>query len=246
MFFTNHPYTTQTDKNGNNIQVTDITATLKSFEVYKNSQYSIPYYIREGDTPESIAKRMYDKQSLSWIIMLVNGMKSVYTDWPLSSQAFDLYIQKKYGEYTSLFLKLDSITDYDIEKGDQIIVTGDSTKKAEVIEWNPSLSKLTVKKISGSFSANQNLSFLGFSTVIAKIGRVVNYEQEALHHFETNGVYLDPLTGYLQGYISGVSNNVITNYEYETKLNDNKRYIYLPLPAVVTRIEQEYAKLMAV
>ena len=38
----------------------------------------------------------------------------------------------------------------------------------------------------------------------------------------------------------------ITNYEYEVRMNDNKRYIYLPLPAVVTRIEQEYAKLMAV
>lgn len=246
MFFTKHPYITQANEDGNNIQVTDIFATLKSFEVYKNSQYSIQYYVKEGDTPESIAKKMYDKQSFSWIILLVNGIKSVYTDWPLSSQSFDAYIQTKYGGLSSLFLKLDSITDYNINKGDTIIVTGDSTKKAEVVDWNASLSKLTIRKISGTFSSNQNISFLGSSTVIAKIGRVNNYEQESLHHFESNGVYLDPLTGYLQGYIDGVSNNVVTNYEHEVKLNDNKRYIYLPLPSVATRIEQEYAKLMAV
>jgi hypothetical protein len=246
MFFTKHPFITQTDKNGNSVQVTDIFSTLKSFEVYKNTQYSIPYYVREGDTPESIAKKMYDRQSLSWIILLVNNIKNVYNDWPLSSQAFDSYINKKYGSLSSLFLKLDSIKNYDINKGDIIIVAGNPNKKAEVIEWNASLSKLVIKIISGSFAINDSISFLNNGSFIGKVGRVNNYEQESLHHFELNGIYLDPLTGYLQGYINGISNNVITNYEYETKLNDNKRYIYLPLPTIATRIEQEYAKLMAV
>ena len=40
--------------------------------------------------------------------------------------------------------------------------------------------------------------------------------------------------------------DTVTNYEYEVKQNDNKRYIYLPMPEVAIRIEQEYAKLMAV
>ena len=62
MFFTKHPFITQTDNNGNSVQVTDILATLAGFDIYKNSQYSIQYYIREGDTPESIALRLYNKQ----------------------------------------------------------------------------------------------------------------------------------------------------------------------------------------
>jgi len=246
MFFTKHPYITQQDKNGNTIQVTDILASLGNYEFYKDNQYSFQYSIREGDTPESVAKRVYDKQSYSWIIMLLNGMKSVYTDWPLSSIAFDSMIKNKYSGLSSLFLKLDSITNYDIKKGDTITITNNSNTQAEIVNWNASLSKLTIKLKKGSFNINNNISFLGQSAVLAKIGRVVQYEQDALHHFETsNNIYIDPLLGYLQGYINGVSNNVVTNYDYEVTLNDNKRLIYIPIPEIARRIEQQYSVIMA-
>jgi len=246
MFFIKHPYITQTDKHGNTVQVTDIFSTLdpSSFDIYKNSKYSIQYYIREGDTPESISLKLYKKQSYSWIVMIINGMKNVYNDWPLSSIAFDSYVKTKYGGLSSLFFKLDTINNYDIKKGNIITRTGVNNTKAEVIDWNPSLSKLTIKQLSGSFSTNQNISFEGNSNIIANIGRVNLYEQESLHHFEQNGIYIDPLLGYLQGYINGVSNDVITNYEYEIKLNDKKRLIFLPLPEVALRIEKEYSNLM--
>lgn len=247
MFFTKHPYVTQTDENGNSIQVTDISASLGNYELYKNDQYSMQYTIREGDTPESVAKRMYDKQSYSWIIMLINGMKSVYTDWPLSSVAFDSMIKNKYSGLSSLFLKLDSIKNYDIKKDDIITITNNTNTEAQVVDWNASLSKLTIRKTKGNFAVNNNISFSGSSQILATVGRVVTYEQDALHHFATNtNTYIDPLTGYLQGYINGVSNNVVTNYDYEVKLNDDKRFVYLPLPEIARRIEQQYSVTMAV
>lgn len=246
MFFSKHPYITQKDKDGNATQVTDIFASIGNYDLYKNNQYSIQYTIREGDTPESIAKRVYDKQYYSWIILLVNGMKSVYTDWPLSSVAFDSMIKNKYSGLSSLFLKLDTITNYDLKKGDIITITNNSNTQAEIIDWNASLSKLTIKMKKGSFAINNNISLLGQSSILAKIGRIVQYEQESLHHFETgNNTYIDPLTGYLQGYINGVSNNVVTNYEYEVRLNDNKRFIYIPTPEIARRIEQQYSVIMA-
>jgi|688.fasta_scaffold00093_70 hypothetical protein len=246
MFFTKHPYTTQLDKNGNQITVTDITSTIKTYEVFRNTQYSIPYYVREGDTAESIAKQIYNKQSYSWIILLVNNMKGIYTDWPLSSTAFDAYVKNKYGGLSSIFFYLDSINNYNIKKGDVIRSTTSSSKTAEVVDWNPSLSKLTIRQLNGTFTKNEFVRFLDTTPTIAKIGRVNLYEQDSLHHFEANGIYLDPLLGYLQGYINGVSNEVITNYQYEMTENDKKRYIYIPLPEVATRIEQEYSNSMAV
>lgn len=246
MFFTKHPFITQTDKNGNSVTVTDILSTIKTYEVFKNTRYSIPYYVREGDSPESIAKKMYDKQSLSWIILLVNNMKNVYGDWPLSAAAFDSYIKNKYGGLSSIFFYLDSVKNYNIKKGDIIRSTTSSNKTAEVVDWNPSLSKLTIRQLTGTFAKNEFVRFIDTTDIIAKIGRVNQYEQESLHHFEANGIYLDPLLGFLQGYINGVSNDVITNYEYEMSENDKKRYIYIPLPEVATRIEQEYSNSMAI
>jgi len=243
MFFNQHPIITVTNEEGKTVQVTDIFSTIKYLEQYKNTQYSTPYFIREGDTPESIAKSVYDRQSLSWVIMLVNGMKNPYTDWALSSFQFDM-MMKKYSGLVSLFLTLGSINDYALKSNKIIIRTGHSNVSAEIVDWNPSLSKLTIRPISGTFATGNTISYSGSSTVLGTIGRVVLYEMDALHHFEVDGVYVDPLLGYLQGYIGGGSNNVVTNSEYETKLNDNKRLIYIPTISVARRIESEYSTLM--
>lgn len=245
MFFTKHPYLTQTDNLGNTVQVTDIFANIKGFDNYKNSKYSLEYYIRDGDTPESISHRIYGKQSLSWLILLINNMKSYCTDWPMSSQTFDEYMKNKYGGMSSIFLKLDSIKNYDIPEKSIIVAQNNNNIEAEVVSWNASLSKLTIKQTKGEFSNNTNIKFKNTNTVLATIGRVNKYEQDALHHFESDGVYLDPLLGYLQSYISGVSNNVVTNYQYEMLENDKKRFIFIPIPSVANMIDKEYGNLMA-
>ena len=118
--------------------------------------------------------------------------------------------------------------------------TKDAVLKASNGKWYVSKSL----KLSTDLIYVDTISYSGSSTVLGTIGRVVLYEMDALHHFEVDGVYVDPLLGYLQGYIGGGSNNVVTNSEYETKLNDNKRLIYIPTISVARRIESEYSTLM--
>jgi len=245
MFFTKHPYLTQTDNLGNTVQVTDIFANIKGFDNYKNSKYSLEYYIRDGDTPESISHRIYGKQSLSWLILLINNMKSYCTDWPMSSQTFDEYMKNKYGGMSSIFLKLDSIKNYDIPEKKEFTFFRDLFIVCIFESWNVLFKYFSTFNIDLVKANNTNIKFKNTNTVLATIGRVNKYEQDALHHFESEGVYLDPLLGYLQSYISGVSNNVVTNYQYEMLENDKKRFIFIPIPSVANMIDKEYGNLMA-
>jgi len=58
----------------------------------------IDYIISDQDTPEIIAYKLYGDSSLSWIILWLNNRIDPFYDWPLAQQAFDDYLDNKYGD----------------------------------------------------------------------------------------------------------------------------------------------------
>jgi hypothetical protein len=55
------------------------------------------YDIQEGETPEIIAEKLYGDPTLHWTIMLANQRYDLYNDFPLSSEALEAMITRKYG-----------------------------------------------------------------------------------------------------------------------------------------------------
>ena len=54
------------------------------------------YKVKEGETPEIIAHKLYGDTELHWVIMLVNNVLDRYHDWPMSTPQFNQYIADKY------------------------------------------------------------------------------------------------------------------------------------------------------
>jgi hypothetical protein len=71
-------------------RVSVIPEFLKSPSIYYK------YSIQEGDTPEIIAAKYYNDSYRYWIVLFTNQMLDPQWDWPLTGQAFENYIQKKY------------------------------------------------------------------------------------------------------------------------------------------------------
>ena len=78
------------------------------------------YNIRSGDTPESIADKLYDDPQLHWIIMLVNDITDRYHGWPLSERQFNEFVNEKYSNP-------DGIHHYEISQS-----SGDTSISTEV------------------------------------------------------------------------------------------------------------------
>lgn len=55
------------------------------------------YDVKEGETPEMIAHKLYGDINLHWVVLLFNKVKDRYHDWPMTQQQFDLYLKDKYG-----------------------------------------------------------------------------------------------------------------------------------------------------
>jgi hypothetical protein len=78
------------------------------------------YDVKEGETPESIADRMYDDPELHWIVLLVNDITDRYHQWPMNFSQFNQFIADKYDD-------VDGTHHYELAQS-----SGNTTTKIEV------------------------------------------------------------------------------------------------------------------
>ena len=78
------------------------------------------YDIRSGDTPESIAHKLYGNSELHWVILMTNDITDRYHQWPMYEQQFNTYLNEKYDNP-------DGVHHYEISQS-----SGDTTTKIEV------------------------------------------------------------------------------------------------------------------
>lgn len=58
-----------------------------------------PHVILEGQTPEMIAHDYYGSCDYDFIVWMSNDIIDPYYEWPLTTDQFDSYIKKKYGNF---------------------------------------------------------------------------------------------------------------------------------------------------
>lgn len=78
--------------------VTNILTRIKFDDSIKNqSAVYYTYTINDGERPDTLANKIYGDQEKHWIILLMNDIIDINSQWPLSYSEFNSYIIKKYG-----------------------------------------------------------------------------------------------------------------------------------------------------
>ena len=78
------------------------------------------YDVKEGETPEIIADKLYDDPELHWIVLLMNNVTDRYHQWPMNNNQFLSYIDDKYTNQNA-------VHHYEISQ-----VSGDTTIKINI------------------------------------------------------------------------------------------------------------------
>jgi len=107
-------------------------------KVKTNSLLFDTYKVREGETPEIIAHKLYGDSELHWIVMLVNDVIDRYHDWPMAESQFNSYLNQKYVD-TDGNSNTSGVHHYEIEQ-----TSGDTTKTIEVTDIITYPNALTV------------------------------------------------------------------------------------------------------
>jgi hypothetical protein len=93
-YFTNYPTIEYQGK-----QIRDITKRSKiRDELLSDPFIYIPFTVRDGEKPETIAQLYYGSVDDTWLVLLANKMVDPYYDWPLSDEEFNQYFIDKYSE----------------------------------------------------------------------------------------------------------------------------------------------------
>ena len=171
MYFANFPVIPYDSVGDYNFKI--VTNLLKRVvvrsKVKANTSFYDTYDVKEGETPEILADKLYGDPELHWVILLFNEITDVYHQWPQNQNQFLACINDKYSN-------VDATHHYEISQ-----TSGDTTIKIDI--------------------GTDNTDYPTAS--------------------------------------------IVTNYEYEEALQDEKRKIRLLDPAYVDRFVSEYEKLMA-
>ena len=87
-----------------------VTKLTSLFDVYRinldiaaNDSNFVPYTIADGDRPDTLSFSNYKTVEFWWLILLVNGMKNPFRDWPLTQDQLNTLVDSRFaneGIYT--------------------------------------------------------------------------------------------------------------------------------------------------
>ena len=122
MYFANFPFIVYDSVGDGEFKV--VTNLLKRVamrsKVKTNVMIFDTYDVKEGETPEMIADKLYDDPELHWIVLLMNNVTDRYHQWPMNNNQFLSYMNDKYTNQ-------DAVHHYEISQ-----VSGDTTIKINV------------------------------------------------------------------------------------------------------------------
>jgi len=102
----------------------DVTNLLRRVslrtKVRTNVLFFDTYDVKEGETPEIIAHKLYGDPELHWIILMINDITDRYHQWPMSTPQFLAFINDKYDN-------VDGVHHYEIPQS-----SGNTKTKIEV------------------------------------------------------------------------------------------------------------------
>jgi len=175
MFFSRFPKIAYDISGDNNYKlVTDILRRVKiKSAIRDNTSLFDKYDIQNGESPETVAYKIYGDAKYHWVILLLNDVTNRYYDWPLDNYAFEEYVKNKY------------------------------TNPGAVHHYEKTQS-------SGRTTSNG--------------------PEDYSHKIEVNS--------------DAVGAQAVSNYEYERRLQEQKRQIKLLDPAYLPSFEQEFNKLV--
>ena len=99
---------------GNPRDVTNLLRRVKVRTKIKNNAALFDTYdVKEGETPEMIADKLYGDVELHWVVLLFNDITDRYHQWPMTTGAFNKFDADKYNQNidppfsSNLYLLLD-------------------------------------------------------------------------------------------------------------------------------------------
>ena len=210
-------------------------------EVLANASSYYYYEIKDEDTPENLAEKVYGNPNAGWMIIYANNIVDPQWDWPLDDESFKAYVTERYG---SLSAATSSVHHY--EKVVETTINGITTTR---IYW-----------VNGERLTNNPMVVpYEYYSVFRELGNAlcdhdtITVDSITLYadndYYETNDTSLPAVGSYEAFDVNGqtVTVNVygreVNNYDYELEQNNAKRTIKIVKAVYYNKVMDEFVNL---
>lgn len=198
-------------------------------EILNNITSYTEYNIRDADTPEILAEKVYGNATSYWIILYTNNIYDPNYDWPLKSQDFNKYIVNKYRQQAAddLSIPVATITDTQVFSWTQIETAG----TASVHHYNKVIEKF--ESFSNVMTTDRiRIDYDKQSTVDIGVpyDTYVNLAEYAFNSYNYDGRTLTET----------ITKEAISIYQYESDHNERNRSIKIIKPEYYSQIMDEF------
>jgi hypothetical protein len=217
-YFNNFPITFYSSGANNVTSLDTVTNIIARFgfeeSLKQNSSAFYPYTIKDSDTPEIVASKIYNNSERHWIILMFNDIVDPQYDWPLPYESFVKYVDSKYSgpEYAN------------------------NTTSGAGLAYAKNISNVQAYYKIVTRTANRRMP--DNKTITEKIQLDANTYANVV--ISTATYTLSDGTSITEN----TSKEAKTYYQYEEELNDSKRQIRILKPEFVSQIMKEFKEII--
>jgi len=213
--------------------LTDITTRAR---LRASTDILLEFELNEGETPEMVSQLVYDTPYYHWVIMMVNNIFDIYTEWFMADEQLYEYCVKKYNVSCT------------VSPSDISVANNTFTKVGHMLKPNDAVT-MTSKSLPGGFALNT--TYYAFNTTDNTFQLTANMHDETPIDITSVGAYDVTITcdklGRPAYYVDeqnnimssaldlyeGWSNNEDTRITYKNKMDEiisgqASRYSYAP------------------
>lgn len=223
-------------KNG---QTTNMRNLLRGFrirpEVIDNRAAYYKFDIRDWDTPENLADKLYGSSHLYWIIFKMNEGLNPFWDWPLTQRQLEEFLVEKYpgdalfvSALTGQFTVGETVTG-GTSAATGVVVSTDVTNFNTASQTVP-YAKVVITSPTGTFTAAETIT--GGTSEKTATFQSKQLNTQADHHFQDADLnQIDATTS---------SASAVSNHTYEDTANEVKRSIKILRQEFIGSIVKEF------
>ena len=210
--------------------VTDLTFRFSVIkDVLDNTAAYYKYAIKEGETPEILADRVYGDPEAYWMILYANDIYDPQYDWPMNSDVFEKFIIGKYGSINAaktIVHHYEKILARQIDNSETILVDRETVDYNSATWLSCTIDNLTPNTSNMSVSQYvrqiDDTSFAFFSGVVTNLDLANNRVFLSI----TDGKMLDYYDLYDLSYnnLGRVINNTHRDQEFYLNLPSSPQY----------------------
>lgn len=108
-YFSNIPNFDYISRGANAKNIGDYITTKNLFkrvklrdDVINTITFFTDYNVLSDDRPDNVAYKIYNDETLDWLVLLANNIINVQDEWPLTQRSFDTFLLDKYETYDGI------------------------------------------------------------------------------------------------------------------------------------------------